>query len=129
MNPLPTQPEEAKTYRVYISLPMMGQEDTIWKRYVELCNHVKEYFNKLEVPIEIVGPLNIEDFDPAREVPDFLKREHPYNWYIGQDISMLLDCDAIWFDKNYTKSKGCLLEYQAASIYGIKQFHDSVWRH
>lgn len=126
MNPFPTQAEKAKVWRIYISLPMMGQEDTIWERYVELRNHVYEYFDQLEIPIEIVGPLNIEDFDPARNVPDFLKREHPYNWYIGQDISLLLDCDAVWFDKDYRKSKGCQLEYQAACIYEIQRFHEPV---
>lgn len=49
---------------IYISLPMSGQEDTIWERYVKAELELKQKFGN---NIEIKGPYNIRDFkDPGK---------------------------------------------------------------
>lgn len=42
----------------------------------------------------------------------------PYSCYMGKDIMALLECDAVYFIRGWEKSRGCLLEYSAAKIYG-----------
>ena len=45
--------------KIYISLPMSGQEDTIWTRYMKAELELKKKFGD---GIEIKGPHNIRDF-------------------------------------------------------------------
>lgn len=42
--------------KIYISLPMSGQEDTIWERYINAENELKTKFGN---SIEIKGPYNV----------------------------------------------------------------------
>lgn len=46
---------------------------------------------------------------------------------IGNCITKVLACDAIYLDHDWTNSKGCRLEYQAAKIYGKDIYeHDKM---
>jgi hypothetical protein len=47
-------------------------------------------------------------------------RNKPYSFYMGKDIEILLECDAIYLCPGWVHSKGCNAEYQIAKIYGLE---------
>ena len=69
--------------KIYISLPMSGQEDTIWERYVKAENELK---NKFGDTIEIKGPCNIRDF----KEPENFEYDRDWCYYMAKDVEDLL---------------------------------------
>ena len=94
--------------KIYISLPMSGQEDTIWERYVKAELELKKKFGN---DIEIKGPYNIRDF----KAPENFKYDRDWCYYMAKDVEDLLRSDAIYLTKGWSKSKGCRVE-KAISI-------------
>lgn len=46
---------------------------------------------------------------------------------LGQCVTTVMQCDAIYLDHGWTASKGCNLEYRTAKIYGKQIFeHDNL---
>lgn len=92
-----------KKLKVYISLPMAGQESTVYKRYHAACEKVK----KLCPKCKLIGPINIQDFsENGLDVP----RSHPYDWYILHDIKNVMHSDMIYITQGWENSKGCRIE-------------------
>lgn len=89
--------------KIYISLPMSGQEDTIWERYVRAEFELKQKFGD---SIEIKGPCNIKDF----KEPDTFEYNRDWCYYMAKDVEDLLRSDAIYLTKGWSKSKGCRVE-------------------
>lgn len=84
--------------KVYISLPITGCDiDEVEAKSIFVSSVLE---NKGYIP---VSPL---DVSPD---PDATYAEH-----MGRDIQALLECDAVYF----CNSKGCMLEHEAARIYG-----------
>lgn len=94
--------------KIYISLPMSGQEDIIWERYVKAELELK---NKFGDEIDIKCPYNIEDF----KEPDKFEYDRDWCYYMAKDVEDLLRSDAIYLTKGWSKSKGCRVE-KAISI-------------
>ena len=88
---------------IYISLPMSGQEDTIWKRYVKAELELK---NKFGDSIEIKGPCNIRDF----KEPENFEYDRDWCYYMAKDVEDLLRSDTIYLTNGWSKSKGCRVE-------------------
>lgn len=88
---------------IYISLPMSGQEDTIWERYVKAKIELKQKFGD---SIEIKGPYNIVDF----KEPDKFEYDRDWCYYMAKDVEDLLRSDAIYLTNGWSKSKGCRVE-------------------
>ena len=93
---------------IYISLPMSGQEDTIWERYVKAELELK---NKFGDSIEIKGQCNIRDF----KEPENFKYDRDWCYYMDKDVEDMLRSDAIYLKKGWSKSKCCRVE-KAISI-------------
>ena len=89
--------------KIYISLPMSGQEDTIWERYTKAEFELKQKFGN---NIEIKGPYNIKDF----KEPDKFEYDRDWCYYMAKDVEDLLRSDAIYLTKGWSKSKGCKVE-------------------
>ena len=102
--------------KIYISLPIKIDEKTVSQRYKEALEYIKQYHNDYEP----IGPINIDDFD---ENGIKSKREHDYAWYMGEDIKVLLNCDAILLCDNWHNSEGCRCEHETAKIYNKKIFY------
>lgn len=47
-----------------------------------------------------------------------------YSVHMGKDIEALLECDAVYFLRGWSASKGCQLEYEAAKIYNKKMMFE-----
>ena len=83
--------------KVYISGRITGMEE-----------RAKELFEQAEAELTNMG---YEAVNPMK-----LNHQHDLAWesYMKQDIKALCDCDAIYLMKNYTDSKGALLELAIA---------------
>ena len=65
--------------------------------------------------LEIVYPLDIDKIGtPEHDNTKLL------SWWIGEDLKLLMECDAVFFCFGYDISKGCQLEYRCAEIYEKK---------
>ena len=78
--------------KIYISLPMSGQEETIWTRYVKAELELK---NKFGDSIEIKGPYNIRDF----KEPENFEYDRDWCYYMAKDVEDLLRSDVIYLTK------------------------------
>ena len=102
--------------KIYISLPIKIDEKTVSKRYKEALTYVKENLSDYEP----IGPINIEEFDNNGIKK---KRDYDYAWYMGEDIKILLRCDAILMCDGWSFSEGCNCEHEAAKIYNKTVFY------
>lgn len=106
--------------KIYISLPIQGQEKTVKRRYNEAVQDWIAMNSKGEVPMyaELVmtGPCNIDRFDDNGIKEE---REHSWEWYLGEDVKILLGCDTIYMCRGYEASRGCMLELAIAKHMGI----------
>lgn len=100
-------------YKIYISLPIGGQENTVRFRFDNAVEEVKNQFGD----VEIISPVNIDKFDyNGLTTP----RDHDWAWYMGQDLERLLRCDFIFMCKGYLNSPGCRVELAVARERDIK---------
>lgn len=114
-----------KTDRIYISLPMGGHEDTVRERYDKACKTLKRIY-KVNFPyinLEIVSPGNIDGFTEDGYIEEERK---PWEYYIGEDVKILLTCNGIYMTEGWKTSKGCKVELAVASqhvskIFGLKK--------
>lgn len=100
--------------KVYIAGKMSG-----------LPNYNYPMFFKAE---EILTRLGYEAFNPAHHSGDTLEEAiatvhtdpRPWEWYLKEDIKILLGCDYIFLLPGWEDSRGARLEYHVASEVGIK---------
>lgn len=87
--------------KIYVSIPITGED------YRDQRNHAFVVATNLaQKGYEAVTPFDI--------VPCV---STPYNEAMGQCVSALLECDAIYLCKNWRASKGCKAELQIALVY------------
>jgi hypothetical protein len=98
--------------RYYISVPITGISDFESKGW---CQMAVDRIKKMGVDsINIVTPFQI-----AENWTNKIFTKPKYADYIGFDISYIIDSiDVIYFCRGWEKSKGCMLEFSAAKIYG-----------
>jgi hypothetical protein len=96
--------------KIYISLPIGGHEDTVKKRYEEALEFIKN--QRPDEEYEVVGPINIDDFDDNGLK---VERDKDWAWYMGQDLEQLLRCDAILMCNDWQESDGCRVEFAVAN--------------
>lgn len=104
-----------KTIKVYVSLPITGQESTVMERFLRAKNQIEYLFgiaNTKDYELEIVPPLDIDKIGTPEQ-----DNTKPLSYWIGEDIKLLMECDAVYVCAGYPESNGCLLEYQCADIY------------
>lgn len=94
--------------RVYISIPMSGQDLDVQRRKAQ----------ELADTMASMGHVPINPFDTPPPPPG-LEPQEEYNWYMGEDIKRLLSCHAIFVCKGYRSSKGCTAELRVAKVYGL----------
>ena len=82
--------------KAYISLPITGCD----------IEEVEATCIFVSAVLEDKGYIPVSPLDVSPD-PDSTYAEH-----MGRDIQALLECDAVYF------CKGCMLEYEAARIYG-----------
>ena len=104
-----------KTIRIYISLPITGKETTVMERCMEAKERLETIFKEAEIEdykLEVVFPKDVDKIGtPAQD------NTKPLGYWIGEDIKLLMECEAVFFCEGYGKSRGCQLEDKCATLY------------
>lgn len=93
--------------KVFLSFPMSGKsyEELVTERN-SIINQCKLYFSENTCYIDTV-------FDD----PDYNYNDPLY--YLGRSIEAMADADIVVFAHGWESAKGCLIEKQCASSYGV----------
>ena len=98
--------------KIYISLPIAFQEDTVYERN----DAAKEYLKKKYKKYEWVSPIDSNHIDDEA-LGNHLAIERTA-FYMGRDIEQVILCDAILMCPGWENSKGCKVEKYVAETYG-----------
>lgn len=107
-----------KAIKIYVSLPITGQESTVMKRCIEAKERLEKIFKEAEIEdykLEVVFPKDVDKIGTPEQ-----DNTKSLGYWIGEDIKLLMECDAVYFCAGYSRSNGCQLEYQCADIYEKK---------
>ena len=99
--------------KIYISLPITGQECTYDKRLDDAVEYVKKMYPKYNI---IITP---------KEVAENLEKwfhpfEPKYKDYLLADMRAISHCDAIFMCRGWSDNSGCYAEWSFAWAIGIK---------
>lgn len=99
--------------KIYISLPIAFQEDTVYQRNQEAKDYL---WNKYCNLYEWVSPIDSNHIDDEA-LGNHLAIERTA-YYMGKDIEQVILCDAILMCPGWENSKGCKCEKYVAETYG-----------
>lgn len=96
--------------KLFISQPMNGlSNEAIETRRNEIIEAVKEDYGDIEV---------IDSF--FKDVPHDAK---PL-WFLGESLKKLSEADIVFFEDGWENARGCKIEHECASAYGLSIIHD-----
>ena len=98
--------------KIYISLPIAFQENTVYKRNQE----AKDYLTKNYYHYDYISPIDNNKID-NEALGNHLELERTA-YYMGKDIEQVILCDAILMCPGWENSKGCKVEKFTAETYG-----------
>lgn len=104
-----------KKIKIYISLPITGKEDSVMERYLiakDKLEFVFEAADTKDYELEVVPPLDIDKIGTPEQ--DTTK---PLGYWLGEDIKLMMDCDAVFFCEGVGESRGCQLECRCVQLY------------
>ena len=96
--------------KLFISQPMRGLTDIeILKVRLEIKNRAEKIIGE---PLELINSF-FEDY------PKEINKYKPV-WYLGKSIQFLSQADIVYFGGDWRNARGCKIEYEIATTYGIK---------
>lgn len=101
--------------KVYVSLPITGQESTVMERCLKAKQQIEMLFATADTKgyeLEVVFPKDVDKIGTPEQ-----DNTKPLGYWIGEDIKLLMECDAVFFCEVYDESRGCKLEHRCADIY------------
>ena len=98
--------------KIYISLPIAFQEDTVYERNEEAKRYLKKWYKKYD----FISPIDHNHIDDEA-LGNHLALERTA-YYMGRDIETVILCDAILMCPGWENSKGCRVEKFTAETYG-----------
>lgn len=100
--------------KIYISLPIAFQEDTVYQRNSDAKAYIQQNYKKYEA----VSPIDTNHIDDEA-LGNHLEIEKTA-YYMGKDIEQVILCDAILMCPGWENSKGCKCEKYVAETYGTE---------
>ena len=98
--------------KIYISLPIAFQEDTVYHRNDEAIKYIETHYKNCDY----LSPINYNHIDNDA-LGNHLKLEQTAH-YMGRDIEQVILSDAILMCPGWENSKGCKVEKFTAETYG-----------
>lgn len=96
--------------KVFISQPMRGKSD----------EYVIETRNRAIEKIKKIYGESVEIIDSFFKGYPASESKNPGVFYLSKSIACLAEADVAYFCKDWTRTRGCRLEYDIARAYGIK---------
>lgn len=95
--------------KIYISGKISGIE-----------NEAPILFAKAEDALTLMGYVTVN--------PMTLNHNHDKSWhsYMKEDVKALCECDSIYMLKNWTESKGAIIEHTIAMYLGLTVYYEST---
>lgn len=109
--------------KVYIAGPIAGYDDLNKLEFERIANKLIELGHEPINPHDI-SPMSHED-SSCLGLPT--QGGHGYGCYMIPDLKALLDCQGFTLLKNWGNSKGASVEYEVASICGLKYVYTMDW--
>lgn len=94
---------------IYVSLPIAGVEDTVYRRNEEAKTILLQLGYDIVSPIDTNG-INNEDLKTHTQLEKTA-------YYMGKDIEHVILCDGICMCYGWENSKGCKVEKYTAEVY------------
>ena len=104
-----------RTIKIYVSLPITGQEITVMERCLKAKKMIEAIFKEADTKdygLEVVFPKDVDKIGTPEQ-----DNTKPLSYWVGEDIKLLMDCDAVFFCKGNSQSRGCQLENKCANLY------------
>ena len=96
--------------KLFISQPMRGLTDEeILNKRTEILINITE---KIKEPVKLINTF-IKDY------PGEINKHVPV-FYLGKSIQLLSQADIAYFGGDWRNARGCLIEHEVATQYGIK---------
>ena len=96
--------------KIFISQPMRGLTD---EEILKAREEIKKNAEKvIKEPVELIDSF-IEDY------PGEINKHIPV-FYLGKSIQSLSQADIAYFGGDWKNARGCLIEHEVATQYGIK---------
>ena len=97
--------------KVFISQPMVDKTN-------------EEIEKEREVAKERIKEIYGEDF----EIIDSFFKDAPHDakplWFLGESLKKLSEADIVFFEDGWENARGCKIEHECASAYGLSIIHD-----
>lgn len=104
-----------KVIKIYVSLPITGQENTVMERCLKAKQQIEMLFATADTKgyeLEVVFPKDVDKIGTPEQ-----DNTKPLSYWIGEDIKLLMECDAVFLCEGYSRSGGCQLEHRCATLY------------
>lgn len=101
--------------RVYIATPINAREGGSMEQKLAAA---QERIRHLKQVLKGMNMFSGCEFFSTFDIPRDPNADNTEARAMGDCITAVLNCDAIYLDKGWLQSKGCNLEYRAAKIYG-----------
>ena len=95
-----------------ISLPMIGRtKESIQERWDAAAAHLREQ------GYAVLDTIHVDEVATPEEALAQGVKEYSL-MCIGEVLTLMSTCDAVYFCNGWTDSRGCKIEYEAAKAYG-----------
>lgn len=103
--------------KIYISTPVTSRKEETMDERIRAAR-ARCWHLALTIPAK----PGLHDAETT-SVFDLVDGTEPEPQIMGRCIQAVMECDAIFMDHGWEKSRGCTLERKAAELYGKKIFH------
>jgi len=101
-----------------VSQPMTGKSEEEVKRVR------KDAIKKLcELGYEVVATTYVNEEEHKKYLKSKTIIQHPI-FYLSKTLEQMSFCNAVYFCKGWSNSKGCMIEHYVASIYGLTMIYE-----
>ena len=97
--------------KIYISIPITGQEATYEQRLDAAVEYVKKMYPKYDI---IITPKEV-----AERLENYEPMKPKYKDYLLADLKEIRHCDAIFMCRGWSDSDGCYAEWSFAWAIGL----------
>lgn len=104
--------------RVMISQPMNGKTDS---EILEIRNET--IINLRNRGYETVNSFFADEWTDAEELAKQEVRQIPVH-FLAKSLTVMSFCDAVYFCKGWDKARGCRIEHDVASAYGLELIYE-----